>query len=129
MKNGDHTVYLSSNSYVELPIMNNSGDKFDLVFKEDENGNNSPVSFSLSQNFPNPFNPSTMIQYSIPEAQNVELKVYDLLGREVQTLVNTVQNPGSYNVMFNAQNLSSGVYFYRLTAGSYTDVKKMTLIK
>lgn len=129
MKNGDHTVYLSSNSYVELPILTTSGDNFKLAFNEEETETNSPVSFSLSQNYPNPFNPSTIIQYSIPDAQNVELKVYDLLGREVQTLVNTVQNPGSYNVMFNAQNLSSGVYFYRLTTGNYTNVKKMTLIK
>ena len=130
MKNGDHTVYLSSNSYVELPIITNAGARFDLAFEEDRSEKNTnPYSFSLSQNFPNPFNPSTMIQYTLAEAQNVELKIYDLLGREVQTLVNTAQNPGSYNVMFNAQNLSSGVYFYKLTAGSFTDIKKMTLVK
>lgn len=130
MKNGDHTVYLSSNSYVELPIITNAGNRFDVMFAE-ENGaeNNTPYSYSLTQNFPNPFNPSTMIQYTIADAQKVELKIYDLLGREVQTLVNDVQNPGSYNVMFNAQNLSSGIYFYRLTAGNFSEVKKMTLIK
>lgn len=130
MKNGDHTVYLSSNSYVELPIITNAGNRFDFTFAEDNSEETgTPYSFSLSQNFPNPFNPSTMIQYTLAEAQNVELKIYDLLGREVQTLVNTAQNPGSYNVMFNAQNLSSGVYFYKLTAGSFTDIKKMTLVK
>ena len=130
MKGGAHTIYLSSNSYIEFPVITNTGSRPDIMFAE-ENGaeNNTPYSYSLSQNFPNPFNPSTMIQYSIPDAQRVELKVYDLLGREVQTLVNTVQNPGSYNVMFNAQNLSSGVYFYKLTAGSYTEIKKMTLVK
>ena len=129
MKNGDHTVYLSSNSYVELPIISNTGHRFDLAFEQDNTELSTPYAFSLSQNFPNPFNPSTMIQYSIADAQRVELKVYDLLGREVQTLVNEMQNPGSYNVMFNAQNLSSGVYFYKLTAGSFTDIRKMTLVK
>ena len=130
MKNGDHTVYLSSNSYIEFPIISNTGNRFDLAFAEDNsNENTTPYSYSLTQNFPNPFNPSTTIQYTIADAQRVELKVYDLLGREVQTLVNDVQNPGSYNIMFNAQNLSSGVYFYKLTAGSFTDIKKMTLVK
>ncbi len=130
MKNGDHTVYLSSNSYVELPIVTNVYNRIDVLFAEENSPeNNSPYSYSLTQNFPNPFNPSTMIQYSIADAQKVELKIYDLLGREVQTLVNDVQNPGSYNVMFNAQNLSSGIYFYRLTAGNFSEVKKMTLVK
>lgn len=130
MKNGDHTVYLSSNSYVELPIMSNTGNRFDAVFAEENSTeNNTPYSYSLTQNYPNPFNPSTMIQYTIADAQKVELKVFDILGREVQTLVNDIQNPGSYNVMFNAQNLSSGVYFYRLTAGSFSDIRKMTLVK
>ncbi len=130
MKNGDHTVYLSSNSYVELPIITNANNRFASTFADESSiENNSPYSFSLSQNFPNPFNPSTMIEYTIADAQRVELVVYDLLGREVQTLVNDTQNPGSYNVMFNAQNLSSGIYFYRLTAGSFTEVKKMMLVK
>ncbi len=129
MKNGDHTVYLSSNSYVELPIMSNTGHRFDLAFEQDNSGLNTPNTFSLSQNFPNPFNPSTMIQYSIADAQHVELKVYDLLGREVQTLVNELQNPGSYNVNFNAVNLSSGIYFYKISAGSFSDIRKMTLVK
>ncbi|HAX49054.1 MAG TPA: T9SS C-terminal target domain-containing protein, partial [Bacteroidetes bacterium] len=70
-----------------------------------------------------------MIQYSIADAQHVELKVYDLLGREVQTLVNELQNPGSYNVNFNAVNLSSGIYFYKISAGSFSDIRKMTLVK
>lgn len=130
MNNGDHTVYLSSNSYIEFPILTNSGIRPNALFEEERSTEtSSPYSYTLSQNFPNPFNPSTMIQYSIAEAQKVEIKVYDLLGREVATLVNEIQNPGSYNVMFNAAKLSSGVYFYKLTAGNYTDVKKMTLIK
>lgn len=128
MKNGSHTVYFTNNSYIELPIVTNLGAKVDLVFEEDKSVNE-PVLFSLKQNYPNPFNPSTMIEYTIPNSQQVVLKVYDILGREVQTLVNEIQNPGSYNVMFNASSLSSGIYFYRLTAGNYTEVKKMTLVK
>ncbi|HJY63916.1 MAG TPA: T9SS type A sorting domain-containing protein, partial [Ignavibacteria bacterium] len=131
MKNGDHTLYLNSNSYIELPIVNPSGSPLNLAFTEEENEviNNEPYKFSLAQNYPNPFNPSTMIEYSIASNEKVELKVYDLLGREVITLVNEVQVPGSYNVMFNSHNLSSGIYFYRLSAGSFTEVKKMIFVK
>ncbi len=88
-----------------------------------------PRTFSLSQNYPNPFNPTTVIQYSIPEVTNVKLKVYDMLGREIQTLINREQNAGQYNVEFNATNLSSGVYFYRIEAGSFVDSKKLLLLK
>jgi hypothetical protein len=85
--------------------------------------------YSLSQNYPNPFNPSTKISFSIPQSDNVILKVYDMMGKEVATLVNTQMNMGSYSVDFNATNLSSGVYFYKLVSGNFTEVKKMTLIK
>lgn len=130
MKNGDHTVYLSSNSYVELPIVSNLGNRFELAFSEDNSvTNNEPYTYSLLQNYPNPFNPVTSIEYSIANTENVELKVFDLLGREVQTLVSGVQNPGSYSVTFNAQNLSSGVYFYKLTAGNFTGIHRMVLVK
>lgn len=130
MKNGNHTVYLSSNSYIEFPVVSNAGNRFNNLFAEENTvENNEPYSFSLAQNFPNPFNPSTEITYSIANTEMVQLKVYDVLGREVQTLVSNVQNPGSYNIMFNAANLSSGVYFYKLTAGNFTDIKRMMLIK
>jgi predicted acyl esterase len=130
MKNGDHTVYLSSNSYVELPIVSNLGNRFELAFSEDNSvTNNEPYTYSLMQNYPNPFNPVTSIEYSIANTENVELKVFDLLGREVQTLVSGIQNPGSYSVTFNAQNLSSGVYFYKLTAGNFTGIQRMVLVK
>ena len=88
-----------------------------------------PNEFSLSQNFPNPFNPLTKIQYTINSNQFVMLKVYDVLGEEVATLVNEEQDKGFHKVDFNAITLSSGVYFYQLKAGDYTSVKKMILLK
>jgi hypothetical protein len=88
-----------------------------------------PTLFELSQNFPNPFNPSTNINYRLPVAADVILKVYDVLGREVKTLVNGHQTAGIYSVKFNASNLASGVYFYTLQAGSYHDTKKLLLLK
>jgi O-glycosyl hydrolase len=88
-----------------------------------------PVSYSLSQNYPNPFNPSTVISYRLPVNSFVRLKIYDVLGREVQTLVNRRQNTGSYTVNFKANNLPGGVYFYRLQAGMYNDTKKLILLK
>ncbi len=90
-----------------------------------------PQAFSLDQNYPNPFNPSTKIQYTIGNAGLVSLKVYDVLGHEVATLVNSNQEAGSYTVPFNTSelNLSSGVYFYRLQAGSFVSIKKLILLK
>jgi Secretion system C-terminal sorting domain len=88
-----------------------------------------PDKFILSQNFPNPFNPSTTIKYSIPISGFVTLKVYDVLGKEVATLVNEEKPAGNHEVTFNAANLSSGVYLYTLQAGSYTQTKKLILMK
>ena len=91
--------------------------------------NDLPTRFMLSQNYPNPFNPTTVIRYSIPQAGNVTLKVFNVLGKEVRTLVNNFQHPGSYSVNFNAAGLASGLYFYRLSSGNFVSVKKMLLIK
>ena len=88
-----------------------------------------PISFSLSQNYPNPFNPSTIIKYSIPANEFVRLKVFNLLGQQVATLVNNFQQSGIHEVNFDASRFSSGVYFYKLEAGNYSDIKKMILIK
>jgi photosystem II stability/assembly factor-like uncharacterized protein len=88
-----------------------------------------PSVFTLSQNFPNPFNPSTTITYQLPTNTLVILKVYDVLGREVQALVNERQNKGNHSVTFNGINLPSGVYFYGLNAGTYHDTKKLLLLK
>ena len=93
------------------------------------NGNNIPMKFGLSQNYPNPFNPVTRIPYSIAENSFVSLKIYDVLGREVKTLVSEKQTAGEYEVLFNASDLNSGVYFYRLTSGNFTETKKLILLK
>jgi len=90
---------------------------------------NFPQNFSLYQNFPNPFNPTTTISYSIPQSGLVQLKVYDMLGREVVSLVNEEQTRGKHQVVFNAENLSSGIYFYKLQSGSFTETKKLMLLK
>ncbi len=88
-----------------------------------------PAKFELSQNYPNPFNPTTTIKYSVAKEQVVTLKIYDMLGREVATLVNAKKVPGNYKVNFDASKLTSGIYFYRLQSGNFVDVKKMTLMK
>jgi hypothetical protein len=88
-----------------------------------------PATFALMQNYPNPFNPSTVIAYQLPVVSTVTLKIYDMLGREVKTLVNDRQAPGLHSVTFNAINLASGVYLYRLQAGSYTETKRFVLLK
>jgi len=85
--------------------------------------------FSLGQNYPNPFNPATNIRYTIARRSNVTLKIYDVLGREAETLVSAVQSPGSYTVTFNAARYASGVYFYRLQAGSFVETKRLLVIK
>ena len=93
-----------------------------------------PFNFYLYQNFPNPFNPTTKIKFKIPgQARNdnmmVTLKVYDILGNEITTLVNEEKQPGTYEIEFDGVNLSNGVYFYQLTAGSFVETKKMVLLK
>jgi photosystem II stability/assembly factor-like uncharacterized protein len=88
-----------------------------------------PLRYSLEQNYPNPFNPSTQIKYSLPEATKVTLKVFNILGQEVSTLVNEVRPAGSYVSLFEGHNLATGVYFYRLEAGKFSQVKKMLLLK
>ena len=89
----------------------------------------SPDSYNLTQNFPNPFNPTTSIRYSIPKRSNVTLKVYDILGNEVATLVNEEKNQGVYTVSFNAAGLASGIYFYTLRADGFVQTKKMLFLK
>lgn len=137
---------LAAGSFIENGI---------VISVEDESIEKPIANYLLTQNYPNPFNPSTTIKYSIPFVEpayrqgrrkssfaqssnqsqsgdwlyNITLKVYDILGREVTTLVNKQQQPGNYEVVFDANNLPSGTYFYRLQSGSFTETKKMMVVK
>jgi hypothetical protein len=86
-------------------------------------------SFYLMQNYPNPFNPSTTIEYEIPNSSNVKIEIFDVLGRKIETLMNKEQIPGNYKIYFDGSKFSSGIYFYRITAGNFIQTKKMILIK
>ncbi len=88
-----------------------------------------PENYSLYQNYPNPFNPSTTIRFSIIKPELVRIKIYDILGREVQTLVNEFKQVGNYEVQFDAAGLASGIYLYRIESGSFIQTKKMILLK
>jgi hypothetical protein len=92
-------------------------------------GTVTPTEYALSQNYPNPFNPTTKINFAIPKSGMVSLKVYNILGKEVATLVNQNMTAGTYNYEFNASNLSSGIYFYKLDVNGFSQVKKMSLVK
>ncbi len=85
--------------------------------------------YSLKQNYPNPFNPSTKIEFLIPIKEHVILKIYDILGDEITTLLDEEMLSGSHKIEFNASSLSSGIYFYKITAGVFTDTKKFILLK
>jgi predicted acyl esterase len=139
LKNGTSKIYYSTNCFISIPVKGigsspisafktNGNQNLDLV----TDGNNLiPSEYNLSQNYPNPFNPVTKIDYSIPQNSYVTLKVYDMSGKEVAALVNSVISPGFYSVNFNSvtYGLASGIYFYKLTAGNYVNVKKLVLIK
>jgi hypothetical protein len=115
------TGYINASGYMYIlgsSIVDDVGDRIYL-----------PTGFALYQNFPNPFNPATTITYYLPRQSNVTLKVFDILGREIATLVNRVEEPGHKSVMFDASRLSGGVYFYRLQADNYVAMKKLLLIR
>ncbi|HJY63221.1 MAG TPA: T9SS type A sorting domain-containing protein, partial [Ignavibacteria bacterium] len=88
-----------------------------------------PDGFALLQNYPNPFNPVTKIKFNIPLTSNVSIRIFDIQGRVITTLVNDKLNGGTYETEWNAINTSSGVYFYRIESGNYTETKKMILVK
>jgi hypothetical protein len=88
-----------------------------------------PLEFTLEQNYPNPFNPSTTISFQIPQSGIVKLVVYNMLGKEVTTLLNEEKTAGAYEVNFSVQNIASGIYFYTINAGNFTSTKKMILMK
>jgi len=129
----ERNVSINKKDTIDFMITDGSGITMTKSFIFSYTG---PKEFKLEQNYPNPFNPSTTIQYQLPEESKVTLKVYDILGSEVVTLVNEEQQPGYYEVQFNAsghsgnaRNLASGMYVYRLQAGEYVSVKKMMLLK
>ncbi|MCX6163931.1 MAG: T9SS type A sorting domain-containing protein [Ignavibacteriae bacterium] len=111
------------------PLRPNIAFVMNSILSVKENENSVPRDYNLSQNYPNPFNPVTKINFSIPKKEFVTLKIYDILGREISTLVNEIKSPGNFTIDFNGENLSSGVYFYKLTTGDFSDVKRMILIK
>lgn len=119
-------LFFSFNDYKLVP---RKDDDF-LGLSNAENQSGLPNSYSLTQNYPNPFNPSTRINFSLPVEENVSLKIYDILGREIRTLVNNeLTSAGEYSINFDATDLPSGIYLYRLQAGKFSQVKKMMLLK
>ena len=105
------------------------GTPTEVIPNEDHSLNNVPREYFLGQNYPNPFNPSTIISYQLPVTSNTNLKVYNLLGEEVATLFEGIQQPGKYEAIFNGSKLASGMYVYRLSANIFVDVKKLVLLK
>jgi hypothetical protein len=129
LNNGYHYINLNSSSYIDMPITAITP-KAGLNMESDKNGINEPLKFRLGQNYPNPFNPETYINFTIPSnGLFTELKVYDISGKEVKTLVKEQLEKGSYSILFDGSALSSGVYFYSIRSGSNYDVKKMILVK
>jgi hypothetical protein len=123
--NGNTPVF----AYIGGYLINVYFDNFSWVPSDVNEGSNTPETYSLTQNYPNPFNPSTTIKYSIPEQSFVKIKVFNLLGQEIAELVNQEQHIGNYQLSFDATNLPSGIYFYKLEAGNFVQTKKMILIK
>ena len=109
------------------------GSKLKVIFENEslpaESNNIIPAEYSLLQNYPNPFNPTTQLEFGISKLGFVSLKVYDILGKEVKTLVNEIKPAGTYNIVFDGSSLSSGVYFYRLESAEFVDIKRMILVK
>jgi hypothetical protein len=101
----------------------------DIISDVETQKTNIPDGYMLYQNYPNPFNPVTTISYSLPKTANVQIKVFDLLGREIATLVNEVKPVGSYKVKFDGSQLTSGIYFYQMKAGDFISTKKLILLK
>lgn len=121
-------LYFSFSFYKLVPRYNTDFEGYQgTVSVENEPG--LPDKYSLNQNYPNPFNPSTTISYSIPKAGNVVLKIYNVLGQEVTTLINQFQSAGNYKISFDASSLTSGIYFYSISSENFTQVKKMVLVK
>jgi hypothetical protein len=126
-----HTLTIDNNDYVYAGTDNGVWRRplSEITAVEEEQIAVVPTEFLLSQNYPNPFNPNTKIKYSVPQSSNVVIKVFDVLGNEIETLINEEKPVGTYEVTYYATNLPSGVYFYQLRAGSFVETKKMILLK
>jgi hypothetical protein len=124
-------VALADGNVVELPQLygDEAQNTINKIMNENGEESNTVTTYGLDQNYPNPFNPSTRIKFSIPQSEFVSLKIYDVLGNEVATLVNEQRAPGAYEVTFDAGNLASGVYVYTLTAGDFVQTRKLMLMK
>ncbi len=107
----------------------NCGVEVSPIIGIDPTSNEAPAGYSLSQNYPNPFNPVSNIEYSVAKNSFVKISIYDMLGRKVSDLVNRYQTAGSYSVVINASQLTSGVYYYRMEAGDFTDSKRFVVLK
>jgi len=133
--NDENTLILHSKRVANLYLQEfkqrylDAGGADNIVLSVNEVSDAAPKDFALQQNYPNPFNPSTRFQFSITKAALVSFKVYDILGREVATLVNERMNPGTYGLEWNASRFASGVYFARLEAGNYSATRKLILMK
>lgn len=124
---GDFQLNASLNAR-EVKIYKITGAELYKIAQENKT-ENYPTEYSLKPNYPNPFNPSTKIEYSLPVTAHVSLKIYDILGKEVATIVDEIKEPGSYSAVFNAQNLSTGIYIYQMKAGGFVSTKQMLLMK
>ncbi len=121
---GSHGIH---NTKYSRALLESSIANFTPTDVESEGG--IPTSYDLSQNFPNPFNPSTLIKFAVPEVTNVKIAVYDAIGREVDVLINRDMNPGNYVITWNASQHASGIYFYRIMTDKFVSTKKMLLLK
>ena len=125
-----NTTYLYDKMYYSTKIVGATIQSAQFIYTPTYIDDSNPVStYTLHQNYPNPFNPSTIIRFEIPELSFVQLKVYDLLGNKIETLVNELKSAGNYEVTFNVNHLADGVYFYRIIAGSFIETKKMLFLK
>jgi hypothetical protein len=131
----DGTTVIGSGKAVHARYFGSGGIMYNVFIDTAEylgisgNNNRIPSEYKLEQNFPNPFNPSTQINYDLPKEGFVKLTVFDITGREVQQLINSVQRAGKHSIIFSPENLSSGLYFYKLESSGFTETRKMTLIK
>ncbi len=137
----DLTPYVGKQIKIRFRVAADAGDQRDGLYVDDirvlgykytpssVERITSPYTYSLSQNFPNPFNPTTAINFSLEKPSNTSLRIYDVLGKEVALLVNQFSEAGSYSINFDAKQLSSGIYFYRLTSGQFNSIKKMVVLK